>query len=77
MSTSSDTRYVVFNTRTHRPVAMDMPSGGYPYDVDSLWDAKFFDSREGAMNWAKIVWTFGPYTVYSLKVSMKIERYEG
>lgn len=72
MANKTGIRYIVVNTRTNKPVAMDMPSGGYPYDVDDLWKAKFFETPEGAWNWAKIVWALGPYTVMSLHLSLNV-----
>ena len=51
-------RYALYDSVKNKWVQLDESSGGYPYLVDDVWQAKLYQSEEAARMYAKIVKSF-------------------
>ena len=47
--------YVIKNTTTGKYIDIDSASGGYPYEVDFLYSAHVFHSKEDALKYKKVM----------------------
>lgn len=47
-------KYALMNKETGKLIALDRASGGYPYDVDSIWRAQLWDDFADAMRYTAV-----------------------
>jgi hypothetical protein len=64
----SDIRYVLKNKETGKYIALDKMSGGYPYDVDTIWRAKKWENPADAILYTAVSsWKDYDHPVYSME----------
>ncbi len=47
--------YILYNPKSGKYIQLDQASGGYPYEVNNWYNARFFAKRDRADEYCKIM----------------------